>query len=202
MVRACQLPVCRFPQRPAWRALLDDSHHVVAGRGKWNHAVLPGRITASSVPAFPHIPAMWAANRHLSSIAICQRGPPCCLFPWQPISSSRVSNTLVHALFNKKKSVRVCGNDASLQPLDRGLIVKDTAVRITQRETGAEGGSGVSVWRYIRWKGHKSHLSLLRQGRKHLCRRAGSCQGISTTAPHEFREPRLTWHRGRCLVYC
>eukprot|EP00069_Balaena_mysticetus_P008986 bmy_20006T0 len=42
-------------------------------------------------------------------------------------SSSGVSNTPVHALFNKKKSVHVCGNDASLQPPGRGLIVKDTA---------------------------------------------------------------------------
>ena len=146
MVRACQLPACRFPQRPAWRAVLDHSHHMVWG-GEVESRSTPWENHGEQCPCFPHTPATWAANRHLSSIAICQRGPPCCLFPWQPISSSGVSSTPVHALFNKKTSVHVCGNDASLQPPGRGLIVKDTAVRTTQRETGAEGGSGVSVRR-------------------------------------------------------
>ena len=57
--------------------------------------------------SFPHIPAMWAANRRLSSIVICHRGPPSYLFPWQLISSSGVGNMLC-MLCLIRKSLSTC----------------------------------------------------------------------------------------------
>lgn len=111
LVRACQLPVCRFSQRPAgstrcWMLLTRTM-----GGGEVEESCSASWGISEWCLCFPPIPVLCAASRHLSSITICQQGPPCCLFPWQPMNSSGVSNTSSsHTLFYKKKSK--CSNDS------------------------------------------------------------------------------------------